>query len=85
MKKSDYIDIIIDILHNKFYIPKERITQNSYDLSLTGKYFNLDSIDLTYLFFQLEKQLELHIDAHRLLNYEFNTINGIAQLLTSDS
>lgn len=85
MTKIDCTAIVTGILQDKLLIPRERITEEFYDLPLTGGHFQLDSIGLAYLFFELEKQIGFRIDANKLLNYEFNTVNGIILLLTTDS
>lgn len=46
---------------------------------LTGDKHRFSAIDLTYLFFTLEKQYGISFDAQDLKDYGFVTVQGIAQ------
>ncbi|SLM86979.1 hypothetical protein [Vagococcus fluvialis] len=47
------------------------------NLPLTGKILDLSAIDLTYLFLELEKSLSINFLEEDLINYKFNTLEGI--------
>ena len=50
-------------------------------MPLTEEPFRFDAQDLTYLFLEIEKTLKIHIDTHKILNQEFNTISGISKII----
>lgn len=51
------------------------------DLSLTGSLWNFDSIDMAYLFFEVEKSFHIHIHPALLEKYRFNTANEIIKII----
>jgi len=63
-------------------VPLAKFNEECMNLPLTGKYFGLSYIDMTYLFFELEKELGVRINEKYLYNYGFNTINKITSALT---
>ena len=50
-------------------------------MSLTGAHYRLDHIQLAYLFYEVQKELNIKFDLIRLENYEFNTIEKINFLI----
>lgn len=50
---------------------------NGKALPLTGAVWNFDAINMTYLFFEIEKIYMIHICPQMLEKYRFNSINGI--------
>ena len=80
-EKENRIQKILSIMENKLKVNPNLLTVENYDKPLTGKVFGFRGVDLTYLFFEVEKNFGIKIDTMKILNYEFNTINGIANLL----
>lgn len=74
---------ICEILDKKLKVNTDVLIQENFNLPLTGKKFNIDSLGLTYLFLEVETQFSIKIDANKIMNYEFNTINGVAELIGS--
>lgn len=70
-----------ELLVNKYGISEKVLVLENYNEPLTGRIFNFDGIDLTYLFFVIQDEFKLHINPEQILNYEFNSINGIARLV----
>jgi peptide maturation system acyl carrier-related protein len=68
------------ILNKNFNI-RVNISENLLNHSLIGEPFNLDSIDLVYLYFEIEKKYNITIPPNMILNYEFETINKIANII----
>jgi len=76
-----YINEITNIMVGKLKVNANLCIAENYDKPLTGKVFGLSSIDLMYLFLEIEERFKMRIDTEKILNYEFNTINGIAELI----
>lgn len=51
------------------------------ELFLTGEKWNMNAIDLVYLFLEVEKIFHVSIDINEMENYEFNTVTGIERLI----
>lgn len=83
MKKEQVYIVLHDILI-KFYSNNkkfETLWDTSKDVPLTGAIWNITAIDMTYLFLEVEKQFQIHIDASKLDNYQFNTVNLITDTI----
>lgn len=66
------------------FIDNDRLLQllkSGKDLPLTGSEWNLDAIELAYLFLEVEKAFHIFIDAGKIGNYEFNTVTGIERFI----
>ena len=50
-------------------------------LPLTGALWDFDAIDMTYLFFEIERAFSIHIPPKMLEEYRFNSINGIISII----
>lgn len=79
--KKNVITIISKIMVEKLKVDPSLITDENCYKPLTGNAFSLNRLDMTYLFFEVEKDFDIRIDTTKILNYEFNTINGIADLV----
>ena len=73
---------VIELLEKKFSVPKERLNLDNWDKPLTGHFFQLKSVDLVYIFFELERDFEIRFHRSCLEDYGFCTINGIVRALT---
>jgi peptide maturation system protein (TIGR04066 family) len=73
--------ILLHLMHSKFSVPECFLTGEYDDMPLTEEPFRFDAQDLTYLFLEIEKTLKIHIDTHKILNQEFNTISGISKII----
>lgn len=49
--------------------------------SLTGSYFKMDGVDMTYLLVELSTEYRLKLTYKDVENYAFNTINGIERII----
>lgn len=81
MTKDIILQHILSIL-NAFGI--KNTSSEYYDTPLTGTIFRLNDLDLLYLFFEMEKRLKIEIDATKILEYQFNSVNGIINLLENE-
>lgn len=75
---------ITDLLQERFNIPYELIC-TGYDKPLTGNDFCLNAADLVYLFFELEAAFQIRIKAEFLNDYQFVTVNKIAEVICQSS
>lgn len=76
-------EALLRILSKKLFVPEALLTLEYWDEPLTGPVFKLSSIEMTYLFFEIEKTLEIVINPQKLKNYRFNTINKIMDAIQS--
>lgn len=66
------------------FIDMDRLPQlweSGKELSLTGKEWQMDAIDLVYLFLEVEKTFHISIDTSKIGNYGFNTVTGIERFI----
>ena len=68
---------VIRIMVDKIHYPEEVLVKENWDKPLTGKVLRLSSVDLTYLFLEVEKAFCIRIPESCLRGYGFSTINGI--------
>lgn len=81
MDYQDSIEIVTKILRERLNIDEEKITSSHYDDSLIHGPIKLSSIDLAYLFLEVEQAIGCQIPATLLSNREFNSINKIASII----
>lgn len=68
----------------KKFIPETRLNtiwEKGKAIPITGKLWNFDAIDLTYLFLEIEKTFQIYICSDCLNNYRFNNIYGIISII----
>lgn len=83
MSKDNIIQIICEIMKEKIHIPQELIVPENYDKPLTGMIMKLDEYNLLYLFFEIEKKFQIRIPEDQLSDYQFNTMNGVVDVIAS--
>ena len=78
MSKDEIEEKLYDIL-KKFPCVSdlETLWDMGRELPFTGRLWNFDAIEMTYLFFEVEKEFAIHIRPHFLEKYRFNSVNGI--------
>ena len=74
-------DTILSILKEKLRVNEALLTPENYDEPLTGSLFQLQGLDLTYLYCFVQEAFGVKIPAEHLLDYQFNTINGIKDVV----
>ncbi len=72
---------LYELLKNRFGVADILLDGTHDDDALTGEVFRFSGLDLTYLFLETDKLVGRRIDASRVLHYEFNTINGILNVI----
>lgn len=72
---------IYALLRERFGVKEALLDGTHDDAPLTGEEFRFSGIDLTYLFLETEKLIGRKIDTDKILHYEFNTINGIVDVI----
>jgi len=83
--QSKIISEIENILVHKVKVNPRLVCPQNYDEPFTGTVFRLQGRDVLYIFLEVEKYFGITIDVNQILNYEFNTMNGIKQLIRSVS
>lgn len=73
---------IATILCGKFHVSEASLDPENWDKPLTGNIYRFSAIDLTYLFFELERVFEVRIPHRYLDSYGFCSINKIAEAIT---
>lgn len=81
MGRNEIMSSIDTLLMNKFQVPSEVIMNNNKSQPLIGRTFNIDTITLTYLFFEIQKIFGIKIYFQDLLDYKFITCEGIAEVV----
>lgn len=74
-------ETIYRIMHSRFNVPNNLLDGTHDSDALTGPVFGFTGLGMTYLFLEIEKELKCFIDATKLLHYEFNSIDGIVDVL----
>lgn len=82
MEVNKIEDKIINILRFRLEVSDKKLIKENNIIPLTGRMFQCTSLDMTYLFFELEKEFECTIDINQIKSYEFNTIRGISELIS---
>ena len=80
MPKDKIYALMFEIIQKILY-DDVLLTKDSFDKGLnsplTGNYWNLNALQLVYLFCETEKRFNVHFDPKQLMNYQFNTIQQI--------
>lgn len=84
-EKDKILSEIEDILINTINVNPELVCEENYDRPFTGRIFNLKGRDILYIFYEVEKRFKITININSILNYEFNSINGVKQCIKSVS
>lgn len=79
--RQSIIEKILNIMEGKLKIDPNLLNAENYNKPLTGNVFNLTGLDLAYLFFEVEKSFGIKIETKKILSYEFNDIQNIAELI----
>lgn len=74
-------DKIVNIMIDRLKVNPNNLIEKNYDKPLTGSIFRFNARDLTYLFFEIEKSFKISIMPSCILNKEFNTVKGIAEVI----
>lgn len=80
-EENAIIGSIFELLHAKFQINSNLLTEDNLNKPLTGQTFGFTARDLVYLYFEIEKRFGINIEEQQLLNYRFNSINGIKNII----
>lgn len=79
--KNEIQSILFEILKEKFSINDAYLNDEYLNISLLGEPFNLDSVEYTYLFFEIEKVFHITITQNKLVRYGFDTISKIVHVV----
>ena len=79
MSRDDAVEKqVVSVLRERFSVPVSKLDLEHWDKPLTGSFFHFSGVDLTYLFFELERALNVRFREQDLVGYGFSTINKIA-------
>lgn len=84
MKSVKIVEKLTWIMVNKLKVNPILIVSENFNKPLTGTLFELKKLDLLYLFFEIEKNFSIIFTTTKILDYEFNTINGIIHLIDEE-
>jgi len=70
-------DEIVSILTAKLKVNKALLTESVFNEPLAGPVMQLQGTDLAYLFCFVQEAFGIRIPEEYVLDYKFNTINGI--------
>lgn len=78
--QSDMIEEqVVSVLRERLSVPDSKLGPEHRDKPLTGSFFGFSGVDLTYLFFELERAFSTRFGEQHLIGYGFSTINKIAE------
>ena len=66
----DKLNVNLNVVKSKYY-----------NESLTGRIYGFEARDLVYVFLEVEREFDIKINTLDILNYEFNTIQGIIDVI----
>ena len=78
MQNEKVIKDILDQLSCKFYVDAKYLINEYFDHELTGAPFYLNSFQMLYLFFYIERKYCIRFNEKDVLNYNFNSLNKIS-------
>ena len=70
---------VVSVLRERFSVPDSKLGPEHWDEPLTGSLFGFSGVDVTYLFFELERTFNARFGEQDLVGYGFSTINKIAE------
>ena len=87
MSKDKISNSLFEILQKVVYytpLTKEAFEKGT-NAPLTGNYWDLDAVQMVYLFCEVEKMFHIRVQPKQLTNYRLNTIQQILNLLVNYS
>lgn len=82
MEKNEIREIVIDLLQRKFNVKPELTEEKWWNEALTGLRFGFTGVMLVSLLFEVADCFQINIGEERLINYQFNSINGITDCVS---
>jgi acyl carrier protein len=80
-KDQEIVDYLVSMLDQKFHVPLSKLETSNWNEPLTGAFYGLNGIDLTYLFLEIEKHYLIKVDEEFLRSYGFSSINKIIKVI----
>lgn len=81
MKEAEIQETIKNTLRQRFGVPGQLIDQLKPETHLCGSPTNLNSVDLIYLFFEVEKVFGIHISEENLGKNGFRSLEEITAVV----
>jgi len=81
MKRDECLESLLFILENKLKVRSDLLVRENFSAALTGHIFQFSAIELLYLFLEIEREMNISINVELMDQYQFNSINGIMELM----
>lgn len=78
------LERLVKILKNRLDINEEMFSGDFKKHKLLGPRFRLDSFQLVYLFFEVEKEFNIRISQDDICSGKFSTIENIIEIIKSN-
>lgn len=85
MKKEEASEVLFEIMRKlrSGVTLIETDFEKGIDVPLTGDYWKFDAVQMVYLFCEVEKAFHIRIQPKHLVNYQFNTLRQIINLVVN--
>ena len=70
------------VFSERMNINPNLVVAENYNQPLTSYIFSFIANDLVYLLYEIEKEFKIEIDQSKLVDYRFNTIQGIIDIVS---
>lgn len=70
---------VVSVMRHRLLVPDWKLGSEYWDEPLTGRFFGFSAVDLTYLFFELERAFNVRFRERDLADYGYSTINRIVK------
>ena len=81
METNNILNRLLVLLEERLQVDRSLLTEENYELPLTGEKFDFSAAELGHLFCLLEEEFRCRIDTSLISQYEFNSIAGIVDVL----
>ena len=84
MDKQEIENLLYHIMQK--FVPGEvlpELWREGRRLPLTGEQWDFDAVRMTYLFFEVEREFSILINPDHLIDYRFNSVEGILDIVCS--
>ncbi len=81
MSKSEVVSTVQKLLSNRFSVPEKALTSDKFTEPLIGDTYRMDAINLTYFYFEMQKEFNIQFCHEDLLDYRFLSVDYITSLI----
>ena len=80
MREEEIIKKVINIAETIKQFP-ENYYEDNFDKALTGAAFSYKPQEMVYLLLELQNEFGVHFSSSDVLNYQFNYLNSIVEMI----